>query len=460
MKFTHKTLCIALSALLLSACNNSSSDTETKDSVAPSLTTNLSETGNIVTHHSVFELNGSVSDDLGIDSLTLQLNGENSEIELNDGNFSLKTNLQAGENTLIITATDLNKNTTTLSTTIYFGYTVAAGGSHSGALYNGELYSWGRNNYGQTGLGYTSTLDDNTSTHPSTPTKITLPTTNQIVSLSFNQNFSIALDETGNVWSWGYNKNGELGRSSTDICNDSSSESDCALEASTVSNLSDIVAISAGYSHTLALKNDGSVWAFGTNGDGELGQGDTNTTTQAVSISFEEDLNIVQISAGSDFSCAIDDQGNLYGWGLNSSSQVGYYGYLYKDTQDAWERYIYSPMLILSADTDNPIKEVFANGNSSYILRADNKVYPWGQYGETNEEGKTSYANLDLPEDKLSSISSVKDVAAGSLHLVAVKNDDTVFTWRWSFEGSLGGGESIVDTWMYNYPVIPVFPEQ
>jgi len=50
-------------------------------------------------------------------------------------------------------------------------------------------------------------------------------------------------------------------------------------------------------------------------------------------------------------------------------------------------------------------------------------------------------------------------VAAGALHMVAVQEDGTVFTWRWSFEGSLGGGESTVNAWMYNYPVKPVFPE-
>ena len=118
-----------------------------------------------------------------------------------------------------------------------------------------------------------------------------------------------------------------------------------------------------------------------------------------------------------------------------------------------------TPTVIEEASADNPILEVYANGNSSYILRADKKIYPWGQYGETDEEGKTSYSNIDYPEDRLTAISSVREVAAGALHVVAVQENGTVFTFKWSFEGSLGGGESTVDRWMYNYPIIPVFPE-
>ena len=501
-------------SLLLVGCGSSTS--QEKDTTPPVLKTSMSDTEDIVAHSSIWKFDGKVTDDGTFETLVLELNDEIREIEVDEGRFAVSAALKAGANRYRLTAKDRSDNNTTLSGTVYLGGTTAAGGSHSGAIYNGALYTWGRNNYGQTGLGYTSKLDDNSSgLHPITPARVSIPGTNQLVALSFNQNFSVALDETGSVWSWGYNKNGELGRGdSTDICGSSATEPDCILDIGQVDHLTDIVSVSAGYSHTLALRSDGTVWAFGSNNDGELGHGDTNSTTEPVQVLWDgnQPVTITQISAGSNFSCALDEQGRLwawgkdnygqlgqgsegedrltpiqvpfadgvkiisvatgkghvlaldekgtvYGWGLNASSQVGYYGYQYKETEDAWERYVLSPRVVISAAQENPVINVFANGNSSYLLRADGKIYPWGQYGETDESGKTSYANLDVPEDKLTAITSVKDVAAGALHLVAVQSDATIFTWRWSFEGSLGGGESVVDRWMYNYPVKQVFPE-
>ncbi len=513
MKIKLKNMGIVSSILsLLVGCGSSTS--QDVDTTPPVLQTTIKDTKNVVMHSSLWKFDGNVTDNNAIKKLVLELNDKSSEIEIKDGNFSVSTALRAGNNSFKLIAKDQSDNNATISGNIYLGHTTAAGGSHSGAIHNGALYTWGRNNYGQTGLEYTSKLDDNSSVHPIAPTKILTPSLNPLVSLSFNQNYSIAIDETGSVWSWGDNKNGELGRgASTDTCGSSSIEPDCILTIGQVDGLSDIVSISAGYSHTLALRNDGTVWAFGTNGDGELGNGDTNDSSVPVQVIWNENVNIVQVSAGSDFSCAIDNQGALwawgknnygqlgqgikggddqltpirvpfpngveiasiatgkghllaldtngtvYGWGLNASSQVGYYGYQYKGTDDAWESYILAPTVVIPATHDNPVIEVFANGNSSYIFRADKKIYPWGQYGETDEAGKTKYANLDIPEDKLNTITSVKDVAAGALHLVAVKEDGSVFTWRWSFEGSLGGGESTVDAWMYNYPIIPVFQE-
>jgi alpha-tubulin suppressor-like RCC1 family protein len=76
-----------------------------------------------------------------------------------------------------------------------------------------------------------------------------------------------------------------------------------------------------------------------------------------------------------------------------------------------------------------------------------------------SETNKPEYPNLDEPEDKLPLLTSVKDMSVGSLYQVAVQKDGTVFTWGWSFEGSLGGGESVFNAWMYNSPIIPVFGE-
>ena len=495
------------------------------DTKAPVLEVDANTTSMVISKSTQFPLSATVIDTSGLKSLVINNGVEDIVLDASNTNFTTTLALRAGQNDFNITAMDESNNTTSYAWSVYLGHTTAAGGSHSGALKNDKFYTWGRNNYGQAGLGFTSKLSDNSDsesnvTHPDVPTVIDTP--NKLVALSFNQNYSLAIDENGDVYSWGYNRYGELGRGETlEVCGSYS----CGLNIEKVSTLSNIILIEAGYSHVLALDANNTLWAWGTNKDGELGTGDVNdTVSEPVKVVFDsnESINIVQISAGSDFSCVLDDKGQVwawgknnygqvgqgqveeedgsltaltddqlsplkvtmpegvkivsiatgkghvlalgedgkvYGWGLNASSQIGYYGYQFKDTDLAWERYIYAPVTVVDSDDEinNAIVDVYANGNSSYITRKDTKIYPWGQYGDTTAEGDHEYNNLDFPEDKLPAITEVKDVSSGALHLVAVREDDTVFTWRWSYEGSLGGGESTTSIWFYNFPILPVF---
>ena len=496
------------------------------DTTAPVLQLHIDQNRTIISKSRTYIISGIATDETGLKSVVVTKGTEENLLDLEGENFTMELSLIAGENEFIMTATDDSNNTTSIHFSIYLGHTVAAGGSHSGALKNNTLYVWGRNNYGQIGLGYTSKLDDNQDddsnvTHPDIPVRIDTPS--KFVALSFNQNYSLAIDENGSVYSWGYNRYGELGRGNT-LQECGSKNYSCGLTIEKINSLSNIVMIEAGYSHALALQSNGTLWSWGTNKNGELGTGDTNSSFNPVKVIFDtnDSINIVQISAGSDFSCVLDNNGQVwawgknnysqigqgekedvdgnliqikddqltpikiimpenvkiisiatgkghvlalgennkvYGWGLNASSQIGYYGYQFKGTDEAWERYIYAPKTIIENNViDNePVVDVYANGNSSYIVRQDTKIYPWGQYGETLSNGKQQYNNLDFPEDKLPDITEIKDVSAGALHLVAVRKDDTVFTWRWSFEGSLGGGETTTDKWFYNYPILPSF---
>lgn len=82
------------------------------------------------------------------------------------------------------------------------------------------------------------------------------------------------------------------------------------------------------------------------------------------------------------------------------------------------------------------------------------KIYPWGIFGETNAEGKTEYVELSIPTDKLPNLTDVNDMAVGALHQIAKRNNHGgIFSWGWSFEGSLGG-ENITNIWMYNTPIV------
>ncbi|MGE4461877.1 MAG: cadherin domain-containing protein [Arcobacter sp.] len=483
------------------------------DTVNPTLTYDKSEE-EVVSHSSLYKIKGTASDNVALENVNLEINGTITPIEVTNGEYTASLSLKAGENIYKIIATDKNGNKAEVRGSVYLGHTTAGANAHSGAIKGGKLYTWGRNNYAQTGIGYTSTLSTSTTEypHPISPKYIAVNDV-KFVSLSFNQNFSTAIDENANLWTWGEDKSGQLGRGNLEKDSCSGTE-DCRKTIEKVDNLTNIISVATGYNHTIALKNDGTVWTFGKNDKGQLGDGTTTNQSTPVKVLFNEsdnvkvvqvagssnssyaidnlgrvwawgsnsysnlgqgsasstaqttpilvpfsqEVEIVSIDAGRDHVVALDKSGVVYAWGLNASSQVGFNGINYKGNANAWASPVTSPTIIPSTQT-NPATEVFANGNISYILRSDNKVYPWGMFGTTDSSGKTTYANLDEPEDKLPLLTSVRDIAVGILHQVAIQKDGTIFTWGWSFEGSLGGGETTADTWMYNNPIIPVFPE-
>lgn len=486
------------------------------DTTSPTVTSALAGSEPVV-KQSRITVTGTVADDTGVQALQLSLNGQTSTVALSSGSFTATLDLKAGRNSYTLTATDAAGNQGALQGAVYLGHRVAGGNSHSGALVNGQLWTWGRNNFGQTGLGFTSTLSANTDTHPIAPSRVTASTAS-FVALAFNQNHSLAIDEDGRVWSWGDDTDGQLGRGTDgrSLCG-SGTVNNCRLDMAAVPGLDNVVALSAGYSHVLALKADGTVWSMGQNTLGQLGNGSTTSSAVPVQVVWspsEAEVvgRIVQVSASSASSYALDDRGQLwawgrnqyanlgqgttstgstaqatplkvtmpdgvrivsmangrdhvlaltstgkvYAWGLNASSQVGFNGYLHKGTATAWASPVLSPTSLPWMDT-HPVIEVYANGNTSYARDADGKVYPWGMYGASEGTG-TVYANLDEPEDRLTTLSSIADLSLGALHQVALRNDGTVFTWGWDFEGALGGGSTAINTWMYNAPLSPVFP--
>ncbi|MGP9687928.1 hypothetical protein ACT3TH_02075 [Psychrobacter sp. AOP22-C1-C5] len=207
-------LAFVATALLLTACgHNSDSDTAITiiDGTPPLLTTDSSFTDGYTAVAAVF-VSGQVQDSSGIRSLTYTLNEEPPQTLTIDkeGYFDDRILLSLGSNKVTLEATDNAGNIMRSTKTLYLGDTVAAGGSHTGALRDGQLYGWGRNNYGQTGLGLTTKVTD-VMGHPDTPVIISRAPKN-LLSINYNQNHSLAIDKHGKVYSWGADKYGQLGR--------------------------------------------------------------------------------------------------------------------------------------------------------------------------------------------------------------------------------------------------------
>lgn len=513
---------LSTAALLLTACGDNNDDTTpvVRDVTPPLLTTSSDFVDSTTAVAATF-VSGEVKDTGGVKSLTYQLNEKPAQtLTLNtDGSFNDAIHLILGANKITLAATDAAGNVTTSTKTIYLGDTIAAGGSHTGALKEGQLYGWGRNNFGQTGLGRVTKLSENSNSivqvHPDTPVFMS-SAPNNLASLSFNQNHSLAIAQDGQVYSWGDDKFGQLGRG--DLGHDNCSRL-CRFDINAIAGINNAVMISAGYNHNLALTEDGTVWAMGSNSQGQLGNGTITDSNIPVKVDFSAATDvghIVQVAASSVSSYALDDKGqvwgwgsddygnlgkgktcttanncinqnpipvriniiidnltdndekvtqlaagrdhilaltnkeSVYGWGLNASSQVGYHGKNFADTDKAWAKEIATPTK-LPWFSDKEVHRVYANGNSSYVLLDNGKVYPWGTFGETNSAGRTIYNDLDEPTDTLPSLTNIDNIAMGALHLIAKDKTNNLYTWGWSFEGSIGS-KLATNIWMYNLP--------
>ena len=122
----------------------------------------------------------------------------------------------------------------------------------------------------------------------------------------------IALQSDGTVWAWGQNWDGQLGNGSLNI------GSNVPIQ---VANIGDVVEIAAGTAHNLALKSDGTVWAWGLNYARQVGDG--TMTTRATPVQVPGLDSVVAIAAGSAHSLALKSDGTLWAWGLNTQGQLG-----------------------------------------------------------------------------------------------------------------------------------------
>jgi alpha-tubulin suppressor-like RCC1 family protein len=188
---------------------------------------------------------------------------------------------------------------------------ISAGGWHTLALRaDGTVWSWGWNPYGQLGNG--TTIDRNT--------PVQVQNLDSIIAISaaagdytapVGNGHSVALRSDGTVWTWGWNCSGQLGDSTT-------TNRHTPVQ---VQNLSNVTAISAGFVHTVALRVDGSVWAFGDNFHGQLGDG--TTINRRTPIQIQTLNNIESIATGAMHTLAVGNNGYVWAWGDNSNEQLG-----------------------------------------------------------------------------------------------------------------------------------------
>lgn len=194
-----------------------------------------------------------------------------------------------------------------------------------------------------------------------------------------------------------------------------------------------IVQVAGGHSHSLALTNTGVVYAWGENVFGQLGVGlsevDYMPTPVKVWDGDMENEGVDAIAAGALFSIALKD-GKVYGWGWNIYGELG--------VGDNYNKNV--PTIITGALGSKTVKAIAAGQNHSLALTTDGKVYSWGQnnYGQLGTSGNDRSYPQEINGGALGN-NNVSAIAAGYYHSLALK-EGKVYSWGYNIAGQLGDG--------------------
>jgi alpha-tubulin suppressor-like RCC1 family protein len=275
---------------------------------------------------------------------------------------------------------------------------------------DGSVWCWGGNSYGQLGNGNTTVTSSPTALQVVTNTTGTTNLTgiSKVFVDGYNANVACAINGSGAVWCWGYGNYGALGNGYT--FNYPYAK---PVVTSGTTQLTGVDQMSVSTDHVCAHKSDGTVWCWGNNSDGQIGQGNTTTAsylypTQVTSL-FS---SITQVSVGYYMSCALDNASDVWCWGLNNYGQVG--------TGSTTPSAVSSPTKVLtmtggSAFGGNSQVEV---GGYSYsysvctLMSADGSLWCWGNYsGSANGYKPIPYAEQS---NAISSVAILCDNGDGS----------------------------------------------
>ncbi len=320
---------------------------------------------------------------------------------------------------------------------------ISAGNRHSLALKNdGTVWAWGSNSNGQLGDG-TSGINKNIPVQVKDVTDPTGFLTN-IIAIFASWRHSLALKIDGTVWAWGNNYDGQLGDSTSGMNKNIPVQVKDATDPTGF--LTNIIGVSAGWFHSLALKADGTVWAWGNNSKGQLGDGNFGTNKNIpVQVKDTTDpstfiTNVISIFASWSHSLALKTDGTVWAWGNNYDGQLG-------DGTSGTNKNIPVQVQDVTDPTDflTNVIDISAGWFHSLGLKIDGTVWACGGNTSGQLGDGTCGSNKNIPvqvKDSTGFLTNIIAISAGWSHSLALKTDGTVWAWSRNIEGQLGDGTS------------------
>jgi alpha-tubulin suppressor-like RCC1 family protein len=296
---------------------------------------------------------------------------------------------------------------------------IAAGENHSMALQSdGTVWTWGWNRDGQ--------LGDGTVVSKRTPVKVIGLT--DVTAISAGTYHSVALRSDGTVWAWGQNLFGQLGDGTSGV----NTYKNAPVQ---VTGLTSVIAIACGSQFTMALTRDHTVWVWGNNFGGVIGDWNTyRAGNSPVPVQVSGLAVVAAIAAGTDHALALVRGGSVWTWGDNGWGQLG--GGTVTSNNKRW-----GPQQVLTG-----AKAIAAGGGSyqnrhSVIIKLDGTAWTFGynSHGELGN-GTTAHSKTPVPVNWVTGLTGAIAAAAGSDFTTALRSDGTVWNWGNNYNGQLGDG--------------------
>tara|TARA_B100000809_G_scaffold9483_2_gene8983 strand:- start:4508 stop:6481 length:1974 start_codon:yes stop_codon:yes gene_type:complete len=290
---------------------------------------------------------------------------------------------------------------------------------------NGTLWMWGWNNSGQLGTGTNSPSTTATQIGFENNWKKVAVGENSVIADGTGGRHSIAIKTEGSIWSWGLNTYGQLGQNSTTSLNSPS-------QIGSDTNWKDV---SVGPHHTIALKTNGTLWAWGNNQYGQLGINSITDTIIPTQVGTDSDWD--KIATGSQHCLAIKTNGTLWSWGRNNYYQLGFFN----DNSNK--------LVPTQVGSDSDWLTITVGGDYSFAIKNNNTLWGWGRNDESRLGLGTTSGYHPIPE-QIGTGSNWINVDAGNSHTYAMKIDSTSWGWGFNFDGQLAQGNN---TWTISAPV-------
>ncbi len=251
---------------------------------------------------------------------------------------------------------------------------------------------------------------------------------NRWTEVSVGESHACALRSDATVWCWGYNFYGQLGQPSSSFMRS-------AVPVQIPSGGATVVTIESGYNHICAVISDKTVWCWGANSYGQLGNGQTQGSPTPVQVKLDADRtleNVVKVSAGESHTCALTGTGAVYCWGSNVFGQLG-------DGTTTGRLYA-TPLPTLASG----VVDLAAGQSHTCAVKSDGTAWCWGSntYGELGTEPPaprhlpTSVDWGTTPAPTLASLSCGEDFTC------VVSNTGNMFCFGYNIFGQLGNGQA------------------